>query len=111
MHLVNGTGNSPVSGTADPRSSQTAGLRNTRFRNVTVHLSPKWADLWKIGENGGKCGKFWTLDEKKGNEKVKKHDFDWQQGYGGGGGVALVKALEEKWGGMGGKWENQTTPP
>ena len=23
MHLVNGTGNSPVSGTADPRSSQT----------------------------------------------------------------------------------------
>ena len=62
---------------------------------------PKWADLGKMGkmgENGGKCGKFWMPDGKMGNfgaEKVKKHGFDWQQGYGGG---ALVKAPKEKWG-------------
>ena len=40
------------------------------------------------------------LDGKMGNsgaEKVKKHGSDRQQGYGGGGGgVALVKALQEK---------------
>ena len=34
-----------------------------------------------------------------GAEKLKKHGFDWQQGYVGG---ALVKAPEEKWGKMGG---------
>ena len=44
-----------------------AGLRNTRFRNLTVHLSLKWADLGKMGENGGKCGKIWMLDGKMGN--------------------------------------------
>ena len=59
------------------------GLRNTHFRNVTVHLSPKWADLGKMRENGEKCGKFRMLDGKVGNlgaEKVKKHGSDWQQG-------------------------------
>ena len=49
----------------------------------------------------GKMGNF-------GAKKVKKHGFDWQQGYGGG---ALVKAPKEKWGDKwgkvgksGGKW-------
>ena len=46
------------------------------------------------------------LDGKMGNfgvEKVKKHGFDWQQGYGGG---ALVKAPKEKWG----KWGKMGKP-
>ena len=83
------------------------GLKNTRFQSVTVHLSPKWADLEKMGGNGETCGKFWMLHGKKvifGAEKVKKHGFDWQQGWGGGGGAALVKAPEQKWGKMGGNW-------
>ena len=87
----------------------TSALRNTRFRNATVHLSPKWADFGKVGGNGEKCGKFWMLGSKMGNfglKKVKKHGFDWQQGYGGGG--AMVKAPEEKWGEMG---ENGGTKP
>ena len=51
----------------------------------------KWG---KMGKSGGKWGKmgenvefFWMLNGKMGNlgaEKVKKHGFDWQQGYGGG---------------------------
>ena len=47
------------------------------------------------------------LDGKMGNfgaEKLKKHGFDWQQGYVGG---ALVKAPEGKWGGMGGELGGQ----
>ena len=58
----------------------------------------KWG---KMGENAENCGKFWMLDGKMGNlgaEKVKKHGFDSQQGYGGG---ALAKAPKEKWGKMG----------
>ena len=41
-----------------------------------MHLSPKWADVGKMGEIGGKCGKFWMLDGKMGNfgaEKVKNN--------------------------------------
>ena len=54
------------------------------------------------------------LDEKMGNfgtEKAKKHGFDWQQGYGGGGG-GLVKASKGKWGkmGMAGMYSNGRTP-
>ena len=53
------------------------------------------------------------LNEKMGNlgaEKVKKHGFDWQQGYGGG---ALVKAPKEKWGKVGemGKPNQSTLAP
>ena len=70
-------------------------------------LSGKWAKVGKMGENGGKRGKFRLLGGKKGNlwaEKAKNQGFGWQQGCGGG---ALVKAPEEKWGKMGengGKW-------
>ena len=47
-----------------------------------------------------------------GAEKVKKHGFDWQQGYReGGGGVALVKAPEEKWGEWGKMGGNGETKP
>ena len=55
------------------------------------------------------------LDGKMGNlgaEKVKKHGFGWQQGYGGGGCVGestqgKMGGNGEKWGkvgGNGGKW-------
>ena len=49
-------------------------LRNTRFRNVTVHCSLKWGDLGEMGGNVGKRGKFWMLDRTIGHlgaEKVK----------------------------------------
>ena len=49
-----------------------SGLKITHFRNVTVHSSPKWADLGKMGGNGGKCGKFWMLNGKMGNFGAKK---------------------------------------
>ena len=71
-------------------------------------LSGKWAKVGKMGENGGKRGKFRFLGGKMGNlwaEKAKNQGFSWQRGCGGGG--ALVKAPEEKWGKMGengGKW-------
>ena len=44
-----------------------AGLRNTRFLNVAVFLSPKWADFGKWEKNGGICGKFSKLDGKMEN--------------------------------------------
>ena len=64
-------------------------------------LSGKWAKVGKMGENGGKRGKFRLLGGKMGNlgaEKAKNQGLGWQQGCGGG---ALVKAPEEKWGKMG----------
>ena len=59
-----------------------------------------------MGGNGVNCGNFWMLDGKMGNlgaEKVKKHGFDWQQGYGGGGvhWRKLPRNNGGKWGKMG----------
>ena len=62
-----------------------------------------------MGGNGDKRGEFRLFGGKMGNfgaEKAKNQGFGWQQGCGGGGG-ALAKAPEEKWGNMrenGGKW-------
>ena len=68
----------------------------------------KWG---KVGGNGEKCGKFWMLDGQMGNlgaEKVKKHGFDWQQGYWGVHWLKLPRKNGGKWGKM---WENGETKP
>ena len=68
----------------------------------------KWGEM---GENGENCGKFWMLDGIMGNlgaEKVKKHGFDWQQGYGGGG--CIGESTQGKMGENGGKWGKMGKP-
>ena len=80
-------------------------------------IGANWGKLGEVGKNGGNCGKFWMLDGKMGNlpaEKVKKkHGFDWQQGYGGGG--CIGESSQGKIGGNGRKWgemgENGATKP
>ena len=80
-----------------------------RFIKKLLHIFNHSGEKWgKMGENGGNCEKFWMLDGKMGNfgaEKVKKHGFDWQQGYGGG--VHWQKLPRKN----GEKWGNQTSPP
>ena len=51
-----------------------AGLRNPRFRSVTVHLSSKRAEFGGMGGNGGKWGGFWVLDGKTGNLEAETVD-------------------------------------
>ena len=66
-----------------------AGLRNTHFQIVTVHLSPKWADLGKMGENDKKCGKFWMLDGKMGHLVLKRSEYMVLTGNKPGGGCTV----------------------
>ena len=52
-----------------------------------MHLSPKWAELGKMGGNGEKCGNFWMLNGKMANfgaEKVKNMVLIGNKARGGG---------------------------